>query len=232
MLADAYSGIDNLEVLEEAVRYNRFLLGLILDSRADAPRALDFGAGTGTLCSAVRERGLEVECVEPDPRLQERLRGEGFRVHGDLTGLEEGSREFIYSFNVLEHIADDEGTMAELFLKLRPGGRLLLYVPAFACLYSSMDRKVGHHRRYRMGPLASLARRIGFEVERREYADCLGFFVTLLYKAVGSREGEISSGSVRIYDRVVFPLSRTLDRMGMSRVLGKNLVLLLRRPGP
>jgi hypothetical protein len=136
----------------------------------------------------------------------------------------------VYSVNVLEHISDDEGTLTELHAKLCPGGRLLLYVPAFQVLYSSMDEKVGHHRRYRMGALAAVAVRAGFEVERMDYADCLGFFVTVLYRLIGSRRGDISPTSVRIYDRFVFPLSRLLDRAGASRRLGKNLSMTLRRP--
>jgi hypothetical protein len=75
-----------------------------------------------------------------------------------------------------------------------------------------------------------MAREVGFEIERAEYADSLGFFVTLLYKVIGSRAGDISSGSVRFYDRVVFPLSRLLDRVGLSRLFGKNLLAVMRRP--
>ncbi len=230
MASDSYSGVDNLEVLEAAVHYNRFLVDLIVESCGDSTHALDYGAGTGTLAVAVRDRGLDLVCIELDPDLQERLRSKGLLVHRDLTSIADGSCAFVYSINVLEHIADDEGALAELYSKLCPGGRLLLYVPAFQVLYSSMDEKVGHHRRYRRGALEDLAARVGFEVERTEYADFLGFFVTLLYKLIGSRQGEISPNSVRIYDRLVFPVSRILDQVGGSRLLGKNLAMTLRRP--
>ena len=63
---------------------------------------------------------------------------------------------------------------------LRPGGRFYLYVPAFPLLFSAMDRKVGHHRRYRLAGLTSQLQRAGFRVLRARYADSLGFFATLL----------------------------------------------------
>jgi hypothetical protein len=173
---------------------------------------------------------LDVQCVEPDAALQRRLREQNLIVYPGLDDVADGSQRYIYSLNVLEHIEDDRGTLQALYSKLSPGGRLFLYVPAFAVLFSSMDVKVGHFRRYRKGQLVAMARGVGFEVERAEYADSLGFFVTLVYKVIGSRAGDISPGSVRFYDHAVFPLSRLLDRIGLSHLFGKNLLAVMRHP--
>jgi SAM-dependent methyltransferase len=225
-----YSGVDNLEVLTCAVNYNRFLVDCVVRAGRGAAGAVDFGAGEGTLSAAVRERGLKVTCVEPDPRLRDRLRGQGFEVIAGLEEMDDDSQEYIYSLNVLEHIEDDGASLAGLFSKLRPGGRLFLYLPALQSLYSSMDRKIGHHRRYSRKGLAGLAGGAGFELEMIEYADSLGVPATLLYKLAGSRKGDISTTSVRAYDRIVFPLSRALDRIGLSHLFGKNLMALLGKP--
>ena len=225
-----YHGVDNLEVLVDAVRYNRFLVEEVLRAGAGCATALDFGAGTGSVSALVRERGIRVACVETDARLRERLSQLGFAVFDDVTRVSAQSQDFIYSINVLEHIEDDEAALSALHARLKPGGRCMLYVPALQVLYSSMDRKIGHYRRYHRSGLAGLADRAGFTVERVEYADSLGFFVTLLYKVIGSRRGDISPWSVRIYDSVIFPVSRVLDRMGCSRLFGKNLLIVLRRP--
>ncbi|HXV14449.1 MAG TPA: class I SAM-dependent methyltransferase [Candidatus Krumholzibacteria bacterium] len=227
-----YAGIDNLEVLAHAVRYNRFLVDTIVGAAQERGKALDFGAGTGSLSTMVRDRGFEVACVETDARLRERLRSQGFRVYDDVALVPDRSYAFIYTVNVLEHIEDDAGTLRVLLSKLEPGGRCLVYVPALGMLYSSMDRKIGHYRRYHRAGFVRVATQAGFAVERAEYADSLGFFATLVYKLVGSRQGDLSTASVRLYDRFVFPMSRVFDRMGCSRVLGKNLVAVIRRPGP
>ncbi|MEJ7582647.1 MAG: hypothetical protein WKF43_00910 [Acidimicrobiales bacterium] len=99
----------------------------------------------------------------------------------------------------------------------------------FDVLFSSMDRKVGHLRRYRRGALVDLVERAGFVVDDCRYVDSLGFFVTLLYKVFGDRTGAISHGSVLAYDRIVFPVSRMADRV-VSRWFGKNLLLDAHRP--
>jgi SAM-dependent methyltransferase len=225
-----YHGIDNLEVLTHAVRYSRFLVDQVVRAGHGALTAVDFGAGTGSLSELARERGMKVACVEPDASLRERLRAMGFEVHDDVGRLPEQSQEFIYSLNVLEHIENDEGALAALFARLKPGGRCLLYVPALQALYSSMDRKIGHYRRYHRGDLLRIARRVGFAIERAEYADSLGVPVTLLYKIVGNRRGDVSVASVKLYDRLLFPVSRLFDRLGFSRLLGKNLLVVMRRP--
>jgi SAM-dependent methyltransferase len=230
MADQSYHGIDNLEVLDDAVRYCRFLVDSVVRAGRGCRTALDFGAGTGSLSAMTRARGMQVACVELDPRLRAMLQERGFQVYADIASLADRSQEYIYSLNVLEHIEDDEATLSALFSKLKPEGRLFLYVPALQILFSSMDRKIGHYRRYHREGLLTIVRRAGFVVERAEYADSMGVLATLLYKAMGSRKGDVSRTPLRIYDRVVFPVSRVLDRLGCSRLFGKNLLVVARRP--
>ena len=68
-----YTGLSNLEVMEEAVRYNQFLLDLILPSEIERRRVLDFGAGTGTFAQKLLAKGADIACVEPDPQLRAAL---------------------------------------------------------------------------------------------------------------------------------------------------------------
>ncbi|MGI9264633.1 MAG: class I SAM-dependent methyltransferase, partial [Gammaproteobacteria bacterium] len=112
---------------------------------------------------------------------------------------------------------------------LRPGGRLLLYVPAFNVLFSSMDRKVGHFRRYRRRQLVALAGAAGFTVEQGRYVDSLGFLAALLYRFVGGDSGDINRRSLAVYDRFVFPLSRLLDTI-LWPFAGKNLLVTAAKP--
>jgi hypothetical protein len=114
--------------------------------------------------------------------------------------------------------------------RLKTGGGLLIYVPAFPCLFSSMDRKVGHVRRYGLANLAAVLERGGLRVERIEYQDCLGFFAAALFKLVGSGDGTINRTALVAYDRWIFPLSRWLDRAA-GRWFGKNLIAQARRDG-
>jgi SAM-dependent methyltransferase len=224
----AYSGSDNLEVMQDAVNYNAFLVGLLRAHVQGAHRILDFGAGRGTFAVPLKLSGADVTCVEPDESLRGMLAGHGLAAVESLERIASASFDFIFTLNVLEHIRDDAATLRALREKLRPGGRLLVYVPAFQLLYSSMDRKVGHVRRYRRERLAALASTCGLTVETVRYADSLGFAAALLYKLLDDETGNVGRGGLRFYDRFVFPLSRTLDRV-LGRFVGKNLVLVARR---
>jgi len=95
--------------------------------------------------------------------------------------------------DVLEHIGDDCSALARARRLLRPSGRLLITVPAYAWLWSGHDDAHHHHRRYTAALLARRAREAGLVVSR------LGYFSTLLFPLIagirvakrltGAREG-------------------------------------------
>ena len=230
MSSQGYTGTDNLEVMREAVNYNRALLDLVKAQARKSDRMLDFGAGTGTYATALAAEGYAVECVEPDPAQRTAIAGAGLRVHGDLAAIPAASVDCVYTLNVLEHIEDDLATIRALGERLVRGGRLVVYVPAFQVLYTSMDRKVGHVRRYRRTDLRAKVETAGLTVLRSEYVDSLGFAATLAFRAFGSKSGDIDRDAVRAYDRYAFPLSRRLDRV-LNRVVGKNIYLVAQRSG-
>lgn len=225
----AYSGIQNLEVMREAVNYNRYLLSLVTPQLDAAHRVLDFGAGTGTFALALHQSGVDVIAVEPDAMLRSRLAGFGIETRPSIAGIPRASLGLIYTFNVLEHIEDDAAVARELARTLKPGGRLVVYVPAFAILWTAMDSRVGHFRRYRRSGLVALLAASGFRIITADYVDSLGFFATLLYRLSGARGPKINRSLLRAYDRFVFPLSRLLDRLLARRFLGKNLLVVAER---
>jgi SAM-dependent methyltransferase len=225
----AYTGVENLEIMAVAVNYTAFLTGLITAELKPGDAVLDFGAGAGLLARRIGAAGYRLACVEPDAALRDRLSAAGLPSHETLDAIPHGSLDLIYTFNVLEHIEDDLGAVAQLRDRLRPGGKLLIYVPAFPCLFSSMDRKVGHVRRYRRRGLAAVLAGAGLRIGRIAYQEGLGFFASLAFKLVGSADGTINKTALIAYDRWIFPLSRPLDRL-TGRWFGKNLVALARRP--
>jgi SAM-dependent methyltransferase len=224
----AYSGVENLEVMQEAINYNRYLIDTVRGSAPSRGRILDFGAGGGQFAAPLAALGLDITAVEPDSQLLRRLADRNVRAVPALGQLPDDSFEYIYTLNVLEHIDDDLGTLRQLHSKLKSGGRLLIYVPAFPVLYTSMDAKVGHVRRYTRQALVRRVAAAGFEIERVGYADSIGFFATLAFKLVGSSDGTVSLPALKLYDRLVFPISRALDMLA-RRWFGKNLLLIARK---
>jgi SAM-dependent methyltransferase len=217
-----YTGLDVLETLDGATNYNALLLDLILQNSRGCRRMLDFGAGIGTFSKLLRKRGVDVVCVESDPYLADTLVRDGFQTFQDLNEIPKASFEFIFALNVLEHIEDDREILCLLAEKLQKRGRLLVYVPAFECLWTSLDEKLKHYRRYRRSDLEQLVRLSGLYIRKTRYADSLGFIAALGFKILGNKQGRLGIPAVNFYDRYILPLSRRLDS-SCGRMLGKNV---------
>ncbi len=216
---------------EDLPRYQDWIAELFVREahRIKARRVLDFGAGTGDLASRFSKKAeLSPQLLEIDAALREICISRNFVVHAKIEEVPD-QQDFIYSSNVLEHIEDDQEAINTLAAKLRSGGKLALYLPANMCLWTRMDDIVGHFRRYERTCLRALLEQAGLEVEQMNYRDSLGAIVTLLYRYLPNRDGQPSSSSLKLYDRVIFPLSRLLDFF-LHGTLGKNIFIVARKP--
>ena len=225
----AFEAPDLIEVMDEAVKYNRFLVEQLLAWSKGLGAVLDFGAGNGRFAIALHEQGVDVHAIEPDPDLRRKIGALGVRAYESLEAL--GGRRFdgIYTVNVLEHLEDDRACLENFYRSLVAGGRLLTYVPAFDALFSANDERVGHLRRYRKRTLVNKIRNAGFIVEQASYVDCIGFLAALAYRSFGDEDGGLDIRTLRLYDRLLFPVSRVLDG-ALGQVFGKNLLVRAVRP--
>lgn len=228
MQQQAYSGVDNLEVMQEAVNYNRYLLNTVRKHAPPRGKILDFGAGSGQFAAPLSRQGMDITALEPDETLRGMLARQGLQTAASTAQIADDSLQYVYSLNVLEHIDDDVGALRKLHGKLVTGGKLLIYVPAFPILYTSMDAKVGHVRRYRRETLLAAMTVAGFKLEQVGYVDSVGFLATLAFKLIGNKGGDVNRTALKIYDRLLFPLSLTLDLV-LRRWFGKNLLLVARK---
>ena len=130
------------------------------------------GAGTGTLTWDFLDRGWHgaVQDVAEDTRAGLRAAladyGQRLQVVADLADLPAESVDYLLAFEVLEHIPDDAFALRSWARVLRPGGRVLLSVPAHQRKYSAADRLVGHVRRYERDQLVGLLDEVGFASPR------------------------------------------------------------------
>jgi SAM-dependent methyltransferase len=132
-----------------------------------AGRAIDVGPGPGGNASVLRDLGWKVTGVELSETGAMLCAGRGVPVvRGDARRLPvaDESVDLVMSTDVWEHIDDDEAVARETFRVLRPGGRLLLAVPAGMAMWSGHDVALGHVRRYERPELVDLVERTGFVV--------------------------------------------------------------------
>jgi SAM-dependent methyltransferase len=226
-----YSGHENLLAMQHARNYNDFLGRMIHKYGQGYATIVDFGAGVGAFADTAKVWAGRLVCVEPDHKQLVILQSSGFETVPDISLLPDASVDYVYSVNVLEHIEDDIGVLAEISRKLRPGGRLLIYVPALHWLFTSMDREVGHVRRYSRGELNAKLCGAGYRITRSVYVDSIGVLATLAYKWFANKQkGRINVGALKAYDRFVFPLSLVLDLL-LGKLLGKNLLVVCEKNG-
>lgn len=104
------------------------------------------------------------------------------------------SFDLVCLLDVLEHIADDRGALARVERLLKPGGRVLVTVPAYAWLWSAHDEAHHHQRRYRAAQLAQVASAAGLSVQRLGYFNSLLFPAIALARLVGRVLGRSDAG--------------------------------------
>ena len=225
MSDNLYSGHKNLVAMESAKNYKNYLLCIIKSAIKNKNKILDFGAGIGTYSIPLSSEGFDVSCVEVDRVQADIIKDNGLVVYDDIKKVDYESYDAVYSLNVIEHIEDDVGALESIKRILKKDGVLIIYVPAFNSLYSEMDKKVGHYRRYSKGELVEKLNVAGFKICEASYVDCLGYFASLVYKIYFWSDGSISVRSVLAYDKYIFPISLLIDNI-LGRLFGKNLKVI------
>ncbi|HEX7901321.1 MAG TPA: glycosyltransferase [Planctomycetota bacterium] len=169
-----------LRLLRKAHKYNRWVYELI---RPYLGRdILEVGAGIGNMTRHYLSHG-SITATDVSPFCLRELRrtfAEYPQVRVDELDISRNSypRTEIYDtvvcLNVLEHIEQDIDALRHMRSLLKPGGRVVLYVPATPRLYCEIDRGVGHHRRYLRDELQNKLREAGFRVSHVRSHNMIG----------------------------------------------------------
>jgi len=129
---------------------------------------VEMGAGTGGMTRLFLDRGFRGACHDlgEDSRAMMRANlagyGDKIRVVERIEDLPEESFDYLFAFEVLEHIKDDVGVLDAWSRYLKHGGRLLVSVPAHQHKFGKSDELVGHVRRYEKAQLRALIQGAGF----------------------------------------------------------------------
>src|SRR5678815_3526987 len=146
------------------------------------PRILDVGCGTGANLLMLSKYGdAEGVDVSEDALAFCRERGLANVKLGAAEALpyDDGTFDLVTALDVVEHLDDDLAGLREMRRVLRPGGRVLLFVPTFMFLWGLQDDVSNHRRRYTLKQLKRVLEQAGFEIERSTYAN-ITFFVPIL----------------------------------------------------
>jgi len=177
--------------------------------RGDDFRMLDAGCGTGQMTKLLERYGEAVGLeIAPEAIEFARKRGVHNIVQGSITEppFEPGSFDLVLSLDVIEHVDDDVHILNSLFDIVKPGGHLIVTVPAFQSLWSSHDEINHHKRRYRVPQLRNMIENAGFDMTRITYCNT-AFFVPVY----ATRKIKTALRSLRHADDINDPESDLAD---------------------
>jgi len=160
----------------------RFLEQICAKLKTDRPHILDVGCGTGANLEMLARFG-DAEGVDVSPEALTFCRERGLdnvrQGEAERLPFADDSFDLITALDVVEHLDDDAAGLREMRRVLRPGGRALLFVPAFMFLWGVQDDVSNHRRRYTRSSLKKLVQESGLVVERATYAN-ITFFAPIL----------------------------------------------------
>ncbi len=198
-------------------------------------RALDVGCGSAGNTAVLRDLGWSVTGLEYSPAAARLARARQLPVlRGDARHLPFPDETFdlVMSTDMWEHVVEDDEVAAEAARVLRPGGRLLVAVPAGMDLWSGHDVALGHVRRYDREGLVALVESVGLHVD-----DVRSWNVLLrpVAKARRRRHSESESEMEPVHPVLNAGLRAAVALESFLPVSGRNgisLVVRASKPGP
>lgn len=243
---------DKMSAVEDAhwwyVGLHELILHFTANERArrGSLAILDAGCGTGRLCQLMSGLGNVTGCDVSDRALELSAKRGVKTFPADLNALDvpERSYDVVTSIDVLYHkwIPDDRAVLARFYRALKPGGLLILNLPAYGFLLSTHDTAIHTRERYTRNGAAAKLEAAGFSVEKATYRVSPLFPLIAAYRLIQKLrdpKGEDEAGSdVWMPGRTVngfflglIRLENFFIRNGAGMPFGTSLFILARKPG-
>jgi SAM-dependent methyltransferase len=199
---------------------------------------LELRAGTGHLSSKLMAKRLRYVVSDKDPLMLHALENRFLRTPNvKVCEVDPGKPESFAQFqdefdtvvclNVLEFEEHPEKTVAAIRRVLHPGARLVILVPHKQALFGSVDKPLGHRRRFERRAVAEMVQAAGFEVVHARDFNRVGALSWWIYgKLLGWKR--ISKVTLKLFDKTVW-LWRKLDRLMLWP--GLSLIVVAQVPG-
>jgi SAM-dependent methyltransferase len=181
-------------------RARRDILADLIRRKVSLPnyaRILEIGCGTGhnleMLGNFGTVDGIEIDAAARAVASQRLGRDVGSAPLPDLPGVVDGSYDLIAILDVIEHIERDREALASIARKLKPGGRILITVPAFPWMWSAHDVVNHHFRRYTKATVTRLVQEAGLKLDFLSYFNSLLFPLAAAARIAGRITGKEDS---------------------------------------
>lgn len=133
----------------------------------------------------------------------------------------------VFALNVIEHIERDDIAIKNIYRMLKPGGKVVILVPAYQSLYNTFDKALEHYRRYTAQTMSSVISGAGFDIEKADYFNAAGIAGWWFTGSIMKKE-TIPQGQMKLYNALV-PIFKIVDKVLMNKV-GLSTVVIGRKP--
>lgn len=232
-------GYETLRRMATVERYNDWIFQEIAPYAGQ--RILEVGCGIGNMTEYFvdKELLLGIDLLPASVELTRRRHLHRANVQadwGDITEpafvaqLKQHRFDTAICLNVLEHIGDDRTALRHMFEALEPGSKLLLFVPAGAYLFGTLDTALGHFRRYDRAGLRERVLEAGFSIERLGYLNLAGIPGWWLNARLLKRD-ILPQGQLAWFNRLapLFIRSERILRRVWDVPIGQSLLCIARR---
>lgn len=228
------TGAQTLEIIAKADKFNRWMYETIRPYCYD--NILEIGSGIGNISQFFIRDKYSIILSDTDDHYVTQLKKKfnGIPILPiDLTheNFNKQYASFFQSFdtlvffNVLEHVKNDILAIENCRHFLKPGGRLIILVPAYSFLFSKMDKELQHYRRYTSKKLVALVSKKRFTVKKVFYFNALGIVAWLYGKFFGLHF--IPEKKMKMYNHLV-PMARWIDKI-LFRKAGLSVIIVAQK---
>ena len=221
----------SLAILTKVYHYNHW----IFDSLRDhiGPTVMEVGAGVGNITQFLLNHD-SVACLEPFAQYHKYLSAR-MAVHSNVHvypykiedcpngKIPEGSFHTVLCLNVLEHIRDDVEALRRMRRLVRPGGNVIILVPALQSIYGRIDKAMGHYRRYSLSALRKTFQAAGLKPKTGRYMNSIGVGAWWWFGCVLKR-ARIDEKATVSFDRIV-PLLAAVEKL-FPPILGQSVYMI------
>jgi len=222
-------GLHTLEVIAKADRFNRWMYDQFRDQLKG--EILEIGSGIGNVSKLVIEEEHSITLSDYNEEYCKELKKkfEGNKNVKGIISIDLLDPEFekkysgykerfdsIFLLNVIEHIQDDSFAIRNCKYLLKQNGHLILLAPAYAWLYSSFDKQLGHFRRYTLKSLGDLLKKNNFSILTGSYFNCTGIGGWLLFGKI-QRQKMLSGSEMSAFNKIV-PIAKGIDKLFGKKV--------------
>ncbi len=219
-------GRETLEVIAGSIHFNKWMYDTIRPFCQG--KILEIGSGIGNISTFFYKERADITLSDIRNNYREELTTK-FPDVSDILNIDLVHPDFdtaysamlnqfdsVFALNVIEHIKDDQLAVKNCCKLLKPGGKLVVLVPAYQSLYNRFDRELEHYRRYNRKTLNSIMQKGGMQHIYDRYFNFMGILGWIVSGAI-QKNKTIPKDQMSLFNKFV-PIFKLIDLLVLKSV--------------